>query len=359
MPANVDTMMYVGKEPWHGLGTKLENVATAEEAIKAAGLDWEVDMAKVYTQTAEYRTLRQHYKANYQTTMDDKQRIEALTKMLNSLDEVPGKRVATRRGPVASNQIRYFGVFSEQFTPLQNRGSFDFMDALVGAGEAIYHTAGSVKGGSRIWVLAKLPDDLRISDTEVMQKYLLLANSHDGSMAVTIKPTAVRVVCSNTMQMALGQQTDRIFRTIHTGDVMGRVNQAREALGLQEAYFAMLMRGIEAMANERFQLDRTEEFLVQLFGQEENPQDIHARTRNQMDRVGSLFLTGIGVEGRTNWDMMNAVTQWVDHERGGKTLQAKDPVAARDARLDNAWFGGGKTIKQTAWDLLVPAGSVN
>ena len=312
-------------------------------------------MVKVYAQSSEYRTLGHHYKEHYQT-MSEKERIKVLTKMLRSMDEVPGKRAASRRGPVSNSQHKYFGVFSEKFSPLQNRGAFDFMDGLVGAGEAVYHTAGSVKGGSRIWLLAKLPDDLKISDTEVIEKYLLLVNSHDGSLAVTIKPTAVRVVCSNTMQMALGQQTDRIFRTIHTGDVMGRVNQAREALGLQEAYFAMLMRGIEAMANERFQVDQTEEFLVQLFGQEENPQDIHARTRNQMDRVASLFYTGIGVEGRTNWDMMNAVTLWVDHEKGGKTLEVKDPVAARDARLDGAWFGTGKVIKQAAWELLVPAG---
>ncbi len=322
MPANItvnngvaEMMTADGRDAWHGLGARLSQVATAQEAIEAANMGWEVGMREVFIQTPSGQFM-----------------------------EVTDKKAVTRM-----DNGKVFGVFSNQYTPLQNRDAFTFFDSVVGAGEAIYHTAGTLAGGSRIWILAKLPGDLKLSDTDVLERYILLANSHDGSLAVTMKPTTVRVVCNNTLSVALGGETNKLFRAVHTSSVMQRVNQARETLGLQEAYFANVMRGIERLADERMTQAAANEFLVELFGQEENPEAISTRMQNQIDTVGNLFVKGTGNHGVNRWDMLNAVTEFVDHKR------TKDD----DKRLDAAWFGGGKDLKQKAWNLLLPAGTLS
>ena len=322
MPANItvnngvaEMMTADGRDAWHGLGARLSQVATAQEAIEAANMGWEVGMREVFIQTPSGQFM-----------------------------EVTDKKAVTRM-----DNGKVFGVFSNQYTPLQNRDAFTFFDSVVGAGEAIYHTAGTLAGGSRIWILAKLPGDLKLSDTDVLERYILLANSHDGSLAVTMKPTTVRVVCNNTLSVALGGETNKLFRAVHTSSVMQRVNQARETLGLQEAYFANVMRGIERLADERMTQAAANEFLVELFGQEENPEAISTRMQNQIDTVGNLFVKGTGNHCVNRWDMLNAVTEFVDHKR------TKDD----DKRLDAAWFGGGKDLKQKAWNLLLPAGTLS
>ena len=322
MPANItvtngvaEMMTADGRDAWHGLGARLSQVATAQEAIEAANMGWEVEMREVFIQTPSGQFMA-----------------------------VPNKKAVTRM-----DNGKVFGVFSNGYTPLQNRDAFTFFDSVVGAGEAIYHTAGTLAGGSRIWILAKLPGDLKLSDTDVLERYILLANSHDGSLAVTMKPTTVRVVCNNTLSVALGGDTNKLFRAVHTSSVMQRVNQARETLGLQEAYFANVMRGIERLADERMTQAAADEFLVELFGQEENREAISTRMQNQIDTVGNLFVKGTGNHGVNRWDMLNAVTEFVDHKR------SKDA----DKRLDAAWFGGGKDLKQKAWNLLLPAGTLS
>ena len=119
-------MMYVGRTPWHGLGTQLDGPPTAAEAIAAASLDWTVEMVPVY---------------------------------LDGGIEIPGKRAAVR-----TDTGLVMNVMSDRYTPLQNVDAFAFFDAVVGAGEAIYHTAGSLQGGRKVWALARLPGDLKVTN---------------------------------------------------------------------------------------------------------------------------------------------------------------------------------------------------
>ena len=112
--------------------------------------------------------------------------------------------VPHRKAVVRTDIRRVLAVMTDRYVPVQNREAFSFFDTVVSAGEAIYHTAGSLRGGRRIWVLAKLPGDLRVSQTDILEKYILLVNSHDGSAAVTMRPTTIRVVCNNTLTGAVG-----------------------------------------------------------------------------------------------------------------------------------------------------------
>ena len=300
-------IFYTGEKPWHGHGQRVDNPATAEEALEAAGIDWKVTMEPVYIQRTG-----------------------------SDYAEVPDKAAIVRE-----DTRDVFNIMSRRYSPVQNREAFAFFDGVVGAGEAIYHTAGSIGGGRRVWILAKLPADLKVSNGDVLERYILLANSHDGSTALTMKPTTVRVVCSNTLQVALGDEGRKSFKTSHVGDVFKRVNEAREVLDLGEAYFAMLMRGVERLAEDAAPAGPARyDFFRELFELDQK-EAMSARARNNVVAIESFFTYGKGNSGETRWDLLNGVTEWVDHARG----QDK-------GRLDSAWFGSGAQLKQRAWDLL-------
>ena len=290
---------------------------TWDEAIGKAGLDFEVAMKDIFIKRTD-----------------------------GGYHQVPGRYACTRRD---NGQV--FGVFGNQYTPLSGEDFGRFPAQLVADGEAVFHSGGSLNGGARRWLYLKLPSTLQVSNTDVLDRGILVTDSFDGSSALGVRFMSVRQVCCNTIQgIVRGRNSGFQFKGRHTVNLMGRVNEAREILGLEEAYSQMLQLGIDRLAQEAMDKAQLEEFLVQLFGVEENPQDIGARIRNQMDRVGDLFYHGMGNQGETRWDAMNAVTEFVDHHRGPDD-QAK--------RLNAAWFGAGADMKATAWDLLAPAGSVN
>ena len=142
MPANINTMMYVGEKPWHGLGKRLENAATSAEAIKAAGLDWKVTKEPLFLEG--------------------------------------GTRLEKALATVREDTGAVLGVVGKVYQPLQNKDAFKFFDAVVGIKEAMYHTAGALGDGECVWILAKLPGVVRVVGDDITEKYLLLTNRHDG-----------------------------------------------------------------------------------------------------------------------------------------------------------------------------------
>lgn len=158
-------MMYAGDVPWHGLGTRLAEPATAEEAIREASLDYQVELDRMTTSS--------------------------------------GAPIPRRKAVVRRDTGDVLGVVGNAFVPVQNRECFSFLDQVVADGEVCYHTAGALGRGERIWLLAKLPNEIRIKNSDdVTEKYLLLSNSHDGTSALRVFFTPIRVVCQNTLTLA-------------------------------------------------------------------------------------------------------------------------------------------------------------
>jgi len=311
-------MMYVGATPWHKMGVKLDGPATAAEAIAAAGLDWQVIQQEVYTRDTAGRFV----------AIEDKRAI------------------------VRADTGEVFTIMGKGYTPAQNNNSLGLLDDIVVQGAAVYHTAGSLFNGRKIWILLKLPDDIIINETDVIQPYILLSNSHDGTNALRIQLTPVRVVCFNTLRFATREKGG--FYGKHTKNLMQRAGQAREVLGLAEAYYEMFARKADQMLNTRLTVMDVQDYLQRVY--QFKPDKTYA---DQDHRVVAAYETTLdllshptntlgGMQG-TAWAAWNAVTYYVDHERVVRGDQRDDK------RLDASWFGAGADIRQRAYDLLVPA----
>jgi phage/plasmid-like protein (TIGR03299 family) len=302
------SMMYVGDAPWHKLGVKLPKLATSVEAIEAAGLDYEVDKRQLYCKPDG-----------------------------NRLVEVPRNFCTVRRD---TNVV--LGIVGDRYTVLQNTDAFTFFDSLVGAGEAIFETAGALGQGESIWLLAKLPGYIRVGRNDEVKKYLLLTNSHDGSSMVRAKLTPVRVVCNNTLSAAL-EGAEQEVRIRHTSSAVDRLAQAHKLLGLTNALYQELDLIFNRMNVKRITERQLIEFVTRLIPDNKEA-TFNTRTENIRSRILELNETGAGAEYSRGslWGALNAVSEYTDHVQNS-TIPEK--------RLNSAWFGSGEKLKLRAFDL--------
>jgi phage/plasmid-like protein (TIGR03299 family) len=213
MPAQVETMFYNREKPWHGLGIELDNPPTSEDALVAAGLDWRVIQKPIFTIADNITAPIMGYKANMRET---------------------------------DNAI--FGIVSDRYKVVQNVEAFDFVDNLLGEGVR-YETAGSLFGGRKVWMLAILPKPYKILDDEI-SPYLCFTNSHDGSGAIRVMLTPIRVVCNNTLNLALSS-TARSWSCVHRGNIETKMEEAKHTLLLAETYMDKLCEESELLYDDK------------------------------------------------------------------------------------------------------------
>lgn len=359
MPAFVETMMYAGDVPWHTLGKRMPEDVASEEAIKAAGLDWNVRKVEVY--------------------------------------DAQGNLIPGVYGMARSDTGRCFEGVSvgERYEPFQNAELFAFGDALRAEGGVRWHTAGSVKYGRRVWTLAQAPGQFEIKrrngESQVTAPFLLLTTSHDGTSSVVVKFTSVRVVCWNTLSAAL-KGSEASFKARHTASVTGRAKDAANALGLAAAHFEAEREVIQGLADSPMSAREFAVFASQVITEKDDPEEAvetlrkaKGRSESILKRKGrelvQLFHEGDGNRGEDASDALNAVTQWVDRgpmgashgagsqgvagsadlvseladahfaREGGAVLD--DAMRKTERRLESAWFGKGEETKERALDLLI------
>lgn len=198
MSANVETMFYVGETPWHGQGVEIKNAPTSDEAIRIAGIDWEVIPKPIYDGLGR---------------------------------EIKGYKVNQR-----STDGKNLGIVTNRYKVVQNRDAFAFTDALLGEG-VTYETAGSLASGRRVWMLARMENTLLAEEN--IDPYLVFTNTHDGTGAVRVAIVPVRVVCQNTLNLAL-RQASRHWSCSHMGNIESKLEEARYTLQNASKYMEAL-----------------------------------------------------------------------------------------------------------------------
>lgn len=224
MAANVETMFSVREKPWHGLGTIVAEAPDSKSALELAGLDWNVIQKDIITADG---TEIDGFKANVRDSDDS-----------------------------------VLGIVTDRYKVVQNREAFAFTDALLGEGVK-YETAGSLQGGRRTWMLARLPHQYIISGDEITP-YLVFMNSHDGTGSIKVAMTPIRVVCQNTLNMALAN-AKRSWSCNHTGDIDDKMAEARDTLLYANKYMAELGKSIDKMQQIKISDKKVYEFLDELF----------------------------------------------------------------------------------------------
>lgn len=314
MAANINSMMYVGEKPWHGLGTKLEKVATSAEAIIAAGLDWKVKKEPLFLKD--------------------------------------GTRVEGSFATVREDNHHILGVVGKAYEPFQNKPAFSFFDAIAGIKEAMYHTAGALGNGECVWILAKLPGIVRVVGDDVTEKYLLLTNRHDGFASVQVMFTPIRVVCQNTLNIALkGNEIKASLR--HTQTIGLRVDDVRKQLGIINAQIGIFEQAAQSLAKVSMTGAGLSDYLKKV-GLVKDEEKQSTRAKNIMDEVSRLFEMGKGnnlpgVRG-TAWAAFNAITEYTDYFRPARNQNGDGGL---NARAKSILFGTGAALKQKAWDEAI------
>jgi phage/plasmid-like protein (TIGR03299 family) len=321
MPAEVETMMFAGQTPWHGLGTFVgDQDVTSEVAIKAAGLDWEVELKEIGALMGQAHPLA-----------------------------IPGYKACVRK-----SDGKVLGVNGDRFRPHQPKESFDFLDCLVKDGLMKYHTAGALFGGSKIWILAKLPKDIVIlNGKDVTQQYLLLSDAFDGTGTLKAFFTGVRVVCANTHRLAMkGFNAVDGMSIRHTQKLQSKVEDARKLFGLATEYFDSFGRKIEEMAQTPFKTDQMVSVAKGLLPAKDES-EVPTRTKNNRETLMGLWENGKGIADirGTAYAAFNAVTEYVDHNRGSRETEN----SAAENRLNSIWFGQGNALKLQGQELIEQA----
>ena len=307
----IETMAYFGALPWHRLGTALEEADLYDwtSASQKAGLDWTVELVPLVT-------------ADTQAHVDHR---------------------AVRR--MSDNRI--LGVVGPRYAPLQNKDAFGWFQPFLNAREAALHTAGSLRNGSRVWVLAKLNrDPLVIAEGDAVEKYLLLSHGHDGSLAVRCGFTPIRVVCQNTLSMAHGSNASKLIRLKHTRDVLENLANVREVMDLANAEFEATAEQYRLLARKSINQSDLRRYVKRVFKVEDD-QDTGTRLANIMEEVMALAEAGRGnnlpsVRG-TLWTGYNGVSEWLTYSRG----------RSEDSRINSLWFGDGALMNRHALEVAL------
>lgn len=303
----------VGDAPWHNLGQRFITPPSLEEAIVAAGLNWQVTTESLFT----------------------------------SQNEVVDAKV-TRR----SSDGSILGVVGSSYEPVQNDTAFQFFAPFIDAGQATIETAGSLRQGKKVWVQAKLAvDPIEVVKGDEVLAYALLSNSHDGSTSVRVGFTGVRVVCANTMAMAHGSSASKLIRLRHTKNVKDTLLLVRETMDLASRDFKANAELYQQLARRDIVQDDLEKYIKLVFNSDKvvEAQGNLSQLQNKklINEIQPLFEKGrgndmAGVKG-TAWGAYNAISEYLQYNRG----------ADEQVRLDSLWFGQGASLNQRALNKAV------
>ena len=280
MSHEVENMFYVSNEensrfvPWHGLGVPVETAPNSAEALKLAGLDWTVDQGPVFT---EGGLMIPNYKAN-----------------------------------IRSSDKSVLGIVTDRYKVVQNSEAFAFTDSIIDTGEVFYETAGSLRSGKTIWLLARMPETSILGDK--FNPYMCFTNTHDGTGAVKVCMTPVRVVCNNTLNFAL-QNASRCWSTKHIGDIASKMEEARETLKMANNYMKKLDENADSLANQKISEEEIAKILDEMFPVGENDSD---RKKGNIEEAKNQIMIcymapDIAKFIGTKYGFLNAVADWCDH----------------------------------------------
>jgi phage/plasmid-like protein (TIGR03299 family) len=300
-------MAYVGTKPWHGLGQELTANASIEEWKRQAGMDWLIKRSRV------------------RYGEGDSQRI------------FEGQQVLFR-----SDSKEPLGITSVDYKIVQPPEVLEFFRDIVSESGFRLHTAGTMFGGRRFWALASIGEGAVIMGKDKVDGYLLLSTSADGTLATTAKFTTVRVVCNNTLSMALSSKAAGDVKISHRTTFDH--DKVKAQLGIVRGAFGQFIDASRALSLKVINRKEAQELTAALLVDSKTVTKADVTQSAGYKSILNLFQYGKGNEGETAWDWVNGVTEYVDHVQRAKS---------ESHRLANSWFGKGDALKTLAFERAI------
>lgn len=296
-------MAYSGNAPWHGLGQKVSPNATPKQMLKAAHLNWQVEKVPAFI-------------------------------------EVDGEKVPTgSQALIRSTDKSILSMVSDNWHPTQNEDAFEFFRDFIASGDMEMHTAGSLKNGTIVWALAKVKESFELFGGDQVDSYLLFTNPHQFGKAIDVRFTPIRVVCNNTLSMALKERAEHQVSITHRSKF--NAEQVKETLGLAHLRLDEYKEAAEFLGKVRYDADASQKFFTKLFPKTNGASGISRLGEEMMSVIetqpGAEFAKG------TYWQLFNAVTYVADHHA----------ASTKDNRLYNSWYGQMRQRKQAALQLAL------
>ena len=290
--------------PWHGLGTPVSDDMTPQEMMVAAGLDWSVEKVPTFI-------------------------------------DYNGSKVETgQEALVRSTDGKILTQVGKGWNPVQNSEAFDFFTDFVSAGDMVMDTAGSLKEGQIVWAMADVKDGFSLFNGDEVNGYLLFSNPHQYGKAIDVKFMMTRVVCNNTLAVALNEKGMPSVRINHRSEFDAEM--VKQALGISHNKIEKFKEAAEFLGSKRYNDETLKRFMANVFGESNRDDKLLSRTAEQAmecveNQPGDNFRPG------TWWNAYNAVTYMADHKLG----------RTADTRMASAWFGTNAKRKIDALDLAV------
>ena len=304
----VAQMAYAGDVPWHGLGVQVSNDLTPAQMMEKAGLNWTVTKEDIQT--------------------------------------VSGVKIKGKQALVRSSDQKILDVVGNDWTPVQNADAFEFFSEFVLAGDMEMNTAGSLKGGSNIFALAKVKESFTILGEDRVDSYLLFSNPHTYGKAIDVRFTPIRVVCNNTLTFSLNSTSKNFVKVGHRSTFDADI--VKEQLGIASQKFAKYKEMAEFLSSRRFSVEALINYYNDVFphtySKDKEVKSVEDLTKNARQAF-SVLETQPGAEyGQgTWWQALNSVTYLTDHEMG----------RSADTRMQSAWFGANQARKIRAVNKAV------
>ena len=296
--------MFVGEPAWHGLGVVLQDPPSVEDAIRMAGLDWEVEVQPTFL--------------------------------------ADGRQVNSRNATVRKSDGRILGSVGSGFVPLQNKDAFGWFQPLIESGEVQLEAAGSLRNGQRVWVLArgKAGTEVDVVKGDPIQNFLLLAHGHDGSLAIRVGFTIVRVVCANTLSAAMSDEESVLIKIHHREGAMKALEKVREVMSVQDREFRATAEQLRELARYGCDEQLLRKYVREVFAPASLMPEPCKITEKKIVELFSGAGRGIDMSGvsGTLYGAYNAITEFTTHVRG----------KSADARVDSAWFGDSAKFARRA-----------
>lgn len=324
MPANIETSFLAKQPAWWGFQTLTDSTLTTEAAFQQSGLDWNVEKRPAFTVNG----------AGVFIPMPD------------------------RYAVVRDRDDAVLGDVGAEYEPIQNIANFDFLDEVVGGG-ARWESAGSLRGGRRVWALLHAADsDIDMGGGDIVKPYILATNSHDGTSRMIVKWVTRRVVCENTLNAALHERGFNVG-VRHSGDIPDKIATAQRIFAESSKVFAAFEARMKSLQAAKLTRDQYEAIVAEMFP----PVEKDGRAKTMRDNNVLLLTEAVRAEvkllpqftqtggGINAWMMLNGFTRFADH---AQRVQVRNRDAG-EVRFEHALLGGGDEFKAKAANVILDA----